>query len=1174
VLLGVPLKTGSITKPKINFMKKRTSFYGKQKVSFLFFLALLWLPFNALNAQWTEEKKILAQVPDTPFQINDSDFAGSTVAIDGDYALVGVPFSDVKGSNSGMALLYHYDGSDWVEEKALIPNDEFQVNRFGESVSISGDIAIVSASFDDQNGNSRGSAHIFARDKGGLGNWGLVKKLTIGDSVSSSLSFVRSVSISGDMAIVGVLKGNNGTVSSSAQIFSRNQGGQENWGLVSELVAPDGVGGDQFGLSLAISGDVAMVGATGDDDKGNESGSVYVFTQDKSGLGNWGLVRKLVAFDGREDHQFGFSISISGDIALIGAVGDDDNGFRGGSAYTFIRNKGGQENWGFESKLVAPDGAAVRYFGHSVSVSGGLAMVGAPLVSGRRGSGSAYIFARNEGEWNFLNKLVPPDGVIDDRFGHSVSISGDRSLVGSPFDDENGRHSGSAYIFINDGDLGGWNFSRKLLASDGTVGDRFGWPVSISGDIALVGANGDDEKGNDSGSAYIFARNEGGIGNWGVVKKLVSPENSSNSFGWSVSVSDNVAVVGEIDEMVYVFVRNEGGEDNWGIKKQLVSPEGGEFDSFGQSVSILDDTIIVGAPGNDENGSGSGAVYIFVRDKGGQGNWGFERKLVAPDGTAYDGFGRSVSISKGVIIVGASGDDENGRLSGSAYVFAQDGNSWGFVKKLVPQDGAAFNHFGRSVSISHDVALVGSVGGETRGRNGSAYIFARNTGGSNNWGLVSKLVAPESAVGERFGESVSISEDLAIVGSFGDEDKGGERGSVYIFNRNRGGLNNWGLSERIVATDGSIFNNFGRSVSIADGLILVGASGDEQNGYNSGAAYIFSNTAADSTISITGFNLINADSNELIRELYDGEVIDVKNLPTMNLAIEAVATDDTESVRLALSGAMVSGRIENVAPYALFGDIGGNYNGKGFALGDYYITATPYTGKKLGGDRGNALTIGFTFADVPPKELSVIGFNLIDADKNEPIRGIRDGDMIDVKDLPTMNLNIEAVTTDDVQSVRLALSGSMISERTENVAPYALFGDKGGNFNGRGFDLGDYGIVATPYSEDRLSGTQGNDMAIGFTLIETSTFQPLKTMSIYPNPANTEVTLGFDAPVAVNEILVFDMSGRLVKRFDAKETKDRDNYPANVLGIPAGRYIILAKDDKGLDYSQHMIIEE
>ena len=209
---------------------------------------------------------------------------------------------------------------------------------------------------------------------------------------------------------------------------------------------------------------------------------------------------------------------------------------------------------------------------------------------------------------------------------------------------------------------------------------------------------------------------------------------------------------------------------------KILPIDGAPGDEFGQSVSISGDYAIVGARWDDDNGMMSGSAYIFQRDGS---NWIEEQKLLATDGAEGDWFGHSVSISGDCVIVGAVGDDDYGLVSGAAYIFRREGTSWIEDQKLTSSDGAQGDNFGMSVSISGDYAILGAPFDDDNGMmSGSAYIFRRD---STIWLEEEKLTASDGAAEDLFGFSVSISGDYAIVGAFQDDDSGDLSGSAYIF---------------------------------------------------------------------------------------------------------------------------------------------------------------------------------------------------------------------------------------------------------------------------------------------------------------------------------------------------------------------------------------------------------
>jgi len=304
-----------------------------------------------------------------------------------------------------------------------------------------------------------------------------------------------------------------------------------------KLTANDGAAGDRFGYSISVSGDTAVVGAIADDDGGDQTGSAYIYRLDGTG---WMQEAKLLPADAAAVDQFGSSVSVSGDVAVIGARFDDDNGSDSGSAYVF-RFDG--TSWVQEAKLLAADGANGDRFGFSVSISGSAAVIGAYRNDDNGGnSGSAYVFRFDGMSWVQEAKLLPADGDANDLFGYSASVSGDTAVIGTPFDDDNGDNSGSAYVFRFDGTS--WAQEAKLLPASGATGDdNFGASVSVSGSAAVIGTPFDDDNGAESGSAHVF-RFDGT--SWAQETKLLPAGGAAvdRIFGWSVSVSDGTAVIG------------------------------------------------------------------------------------------------------------------------------------------------------------------------------------------------------------------------------------------------------------------------------------------------------------------------------------------------------------------------------------------------------------------------------------------------------------------------------------------------------------------------------------------------------------------------------------------------------------------------------------------------------
>ena len=251
-------------------------------------------------------------------------------------------------------------------------------------------------------------------------------------------------------------------------------------------------------------------------------------------------------------------MAIAGGTVVIGAPGDDGVGTDSGSAHVFVRSG---SVWAPEQKLVPSDGSALGHFGASVAISQDTVLVGADYQS------TAYAFVRSGTTWTEQQKLVASDGTAGDRFGVSVSLSGETGVVGAPFANGVGASGGSAYVFVRSGTT--WAQQQELVGADTAQADDFGTAVFVSGERVLVGASGDDDGGDHSGSAYVFVRSGT---TWTQEQKLVAPDGTTlDRFGGSVSLSADTAVVGAGTDgpgSAYVFVRTSLG---WSEQQKLVA---------------------------------------------------------------------------------------------------------------------------------------------------------------------------------------------------------------------------------------------------------------------------------------------------------------------------------------------------------------------------------------------------------------------------------------------------------------------------------------------------------------------------------------------------------------------------------------------------------------------------
>ena len=360
----------------------------------------------------------------------------------------------------------------------------------------------------------------------------------------------------------------------------------------------------------------------------------------------------------------------------------------------------------------------------------------------------------------------------------------------------------------------------KFRPADGQPGDVFGADVALDGDRALIGALGVDEAAPVAGAAYLLERRASTYNQWDQVKKLLpSSPLVGLSFGGAVALDGEVAVVGA-DGRAYVFERDAGGPNAWGEVK-VVS---GVTDRFGDAVAVDGDTVVVGDLVDFTAASSAGAIFIYQRDEGGAGNWGLVKQILASDAMDGDHFGAALALDQDTLAVGAFGVDGVELGEGAVYVLERDAggaDNWGEVKKVVLSSPGEFAQFGRRVDVDGSSLVVGTTnfGGPPFGK-GGAWVFERDLGGADNWGLVKQLLP----IGEAgVGSDVAIQGDVVVVGAdlAAFEPLPTQRsGAIYRFERNEGGPENWGNSLRLTPFDGGDSRELGRAIALDGDTIL------------------------------------------------------------------------------------------------------------------------------------------------------------------------------------------------------------------------------------------------------------------------------------------------------------------------------------------------------------------
>ena len=790
--------------------------------------------FKRSGSTWSQQAKLLPS--DT---LSQNDFFGWGVAIYGEYAIVG-------SKDAQAAYIFHRTGTSWSQQAKFTGTSG---QEYGRAVSIYGDTAMVGA----QKANNTGAVYVYTRSGS---TWSQQQVLVPSDSNATDSLFGGSnndIAMYGDYAVIGASKHHppGSTIDAGAIYIFKKVG--TTWTQQSKVFPSDPATDDLFGHGTGMyKGDI-VTGATLDDVAGSNAGASYVISTNTFGT---------TEVFGKNDHWgTNISIDVSGDIyftgdlykngALIntggaqgaqGAAGAQGSagGAQGAAGATGYQGAQGPAG-GAQGAQGAQGGAGFGYQGYQ----GFQGADGATGVTGAQGyQGVAGTFAGKgdtgsqgvQGPAGYVANTLPQkvfnifnDNTVDASANNSgivVKAASDKEFLYT-LDEDTQVTDYSKPTFI--GTIG----QVKLTSSDRSADDEFGWSTSVHGDYFIVGARYDDDVVNNSGSAYIFKKTGG---TWSQHTKLTASDpTNAKQFGYGVSIYGDYAVVGAIGHYggaAYVFV-NSG--TTWTQQAKLLASDAASGDNFGSDVGIYESTIIVGAYKNDDGGTDSGSAYIFVRS---DSSWSQQAKITAADAGAGDWFGSNVSIYGDSVVVGAWFESSQ---VGAAYVFTRTGTSWSQQAKLIGSDTLS-NRRGYSVSIYDDYVMVGAyTDSSIVSNNGAAYVFKRT---GTSWAQQAKITASDANELARFGTSVSIYQDYAVVGAYSETNAATEAGSAYLFKRSANG-SSWTQQAKLLASDPEAKDMFGFNVSINQGHILVGSgawAADYNNTSNPGDVYVYTSS--------------------------------------------------------------------------------------------------------------------------------------------------------------------------------------------------------------------------------------------------------------------------------------------------------------------------------------------
>lgn len=614
--------------------------------------------------------------------------------------------------------------------------------------------------------------------------------------------------------------------SSSARVYTRGATGQ--WTLQQTLLQGT-KGNSSFGEAVALSGNTAVVGAYHDRDKALFAGSAHVFVRGAGGT--WTLQQQLFAADADIRDYFGISVAVDQDTLLVGASGDSDSGAFSGSVYVFTRTAG---KWTQQQKLTASDGAAKHYFG-AVSLQGATAVVGAygADAGSVTGAGAAYVFTRVGGKWAEQQKLVAADAAKGDQFGFALRLDQNTVVVGAPYDGDRGDYSGSAYVFTRSGSK--WTQQQKLTDVAGRKDDRLARAVALHGDTLVIGAHQDDGGGYNSGAGHVFTR---GVGKWSQQGKLPVPSgNKRDSYGRAVALEGDLAAMSapgydyeQSSGGVFYAFMHAGGK--WTLQHAMVSHLPGNSHAFGTAMAISGKTLVVGANQDAKAGPKAGLAMVYLHNGS---EWIFQYKLYPLLGWWYDRFGRAVAIHGDTAVVSAPYNDTAGVNAGTAYVFVRAGTVWTQQQQLLAADAAAGDFLGHGVAIHQDTLALGVPSDDDHGTSsGSVYLFTRS---NSKWTQQQKLSAKDAAAGDSFGWAVALHGDLLVVGAPSDDGNAVNTGAAYVFRRSGG---TWTQQQKFTITGAAADDRLGHVVDTDGDTVVVGAPNRDSGGNkDSGAVYLY-----------------------------------------------------------------------------------------------------------------------------------------------------------------------------------------------------------------------------------------------------------------------------------------------------------------------------------------------
>jgi len=664
----------------------------------------------------------------------------------------------------------------------------------------------------------------------------------------------HSVAVDGNFAIVGAPKDDAAGLDSGAvKVYDARTGA-----LLHTLVKPNPGESDHFGAAVAISGTLVVVGAPDDNATRFQAGNVYVF--DLSSVAPTVPLLTLINPSPAEYEHFGAAVAISGTRIVVGAYGTPWGGINSGTAHAYDLQSAEPAMPLFE--LLNPAPSTLGYFGASVALSDGLALVGAPQHdAGSTDAGVVYIYDLDSFTPSFTaGTLLNPSPADFDYFGRAVAISGTRVVVGAPNDDTGGANAGIAYLYDlsrSTPNIPALTFTNPSPASM----DQFGTSVAISGTRILISGWWDEPGMVNVGRSYIYDLNA--LAPRAPVFTLTNPAPAQfDYFGWAASISGTRVLIGTpVDDttstnggIAYAYDLNSATPSLPVSTLDHNSLAG--FHHFGDAVAISGTRLVVGAghapfndPFNDKESSFGGNAYVY--DLAGVTPQ-TPLVLTNPTPSAYDGFGRSVAMNDSIVAIGAPNDSSTGyQYGGIVYLYALTSAIPGglFMTLTNPIPGYG-ERFGFDIALSGTrlaVAAPYATGGSIIGR---AFVF--DLAGANPHVPVATLNNPLPTNGDNFGNSIAMDGARVVVGAYGEDAGGSDAGIAYVFDLTSATP---GVPTLTLTNPTPVSNDlFGFGVAISGTYVAIDSPNDGSGKTSYGTVYIYDLASATPTQPVLQLN--------------------------------------------------------------------------------------------------------------------------------------------------------------------------------------------------------------------------------------------------------------------------------------------------------------------------------